>query len=96
MLWYSLEVPHQGASNKYPQHTFLLRNRKNILWVFPLIWSYTFHSYVYTFTCPSLALVAIFVKVFKSEFLTLLLLIMSCPVLANSIDPDQLASEEAN
>ena len=28
--------------------------------------------------------------------LTLLLLITSCPVLANSVDPDQLASEEAN
>ena len=28
--------------------------------------------------------------------LTLLLLNTSCPVLANSIDPDQLASEEAN
>ena len=28
--------------------------------------------------------------------LTLLLLITSCPVLANSVDPDQLASKEAN
>ena len=28
--------------------------------------------------------------------LTLLLLITTCPVLANSVDPDQLASEEAN
>ena len=28
--------------------------------------------------------------------LTLLLLNMTCPVLANSADPDQLASEEAN
>ena len=28
--------------------------------------------------------------------LTLLLLSMTCPVLANSVDPDQLASEEAN
>ena len=27
---------------------------------------------------------------------TLLLLNMTCPVLANSVDPDQLASEEAN
>ena len=30
------------------------------------------------------------------SFLTLLLLNMTCPVLANSVDPDQLASEEAN
>ena len=22
MLWYSLEVPHWGTSNKYPQHVF--------------------------------------------------------------------------
>ena len=29
-------------------------------------------------------------------FLTLLLLNMTCPVLANSVDPDRLASEEAN
>ena len=28
--------------------------------------------------------------------LTLLLLNTSCPILANSVDPDQLASEEAN
>ena len=28
--------------------------------------------------------------------LTLLLLYTTCPVLANSLDPDQLASEEAN
>ena len=32
----------------------------------------------------------------SSYFLTLLLLSMTCPVLANSVDPDQLASEEAN
>ena len=30
------------------------------------------------------------------DLLTLLLLNMTCPVLANSVDPDQLASEEAN
>ena len=27
---YSLEVPHQGASNGYPQHKFSCRNKKNI------------------------------------------------------------------
>ena len=32
----------------------------------------------------------------RSALLTLLLLNMTCPVLANSVDPDQLASEEAN
>ena len=30
MLWYSLEAPRQGASNEYPQHMFLSRNKKNI------------------------------------------------------------------
>ena len=30
------------------------------------------------------------------EILTLLLLNTTCPVLANNVDPDQLASEEAN
>ena len=32
MLWYSLEVPRRcrGASNEYPQHMFLSRNKKNI------------------------------------------------------------------
>ena len=32
MLWYSLEVPHQSASNEYPQLMFAFRNKKNILW----------------------------------------------------------------
>ena len=27
---YSLEAPHRGASNEYPQHMFLGRNKKNI------------------------------------------------------------------
>ena len=27
---YSLEAPHQGASNEYPQHMFLSRNKKTI------------------------------------------------------------------
>ena len=31
-----------------------------------------------------------------ADYLTLLLLNMTCPVLANSVDPDQLASEEAS
>ena len=30
MLWYSLEAPPRGASNEYPQHMFLLRNKKDI------------------------------------------------------------------
>ena len=30
MLWYSLEAPYWGASNEYPQHIFLSRNKKNI------------------------------------------------------------------
>ena len=30
MLWYSLEAPQRGASNEYPQHMFLSRNKKDI------------------------------------------------------------------
>ena len=37
---YSLEVPHWGASNEYPQHMFLWRSKKNNIWITPLIWSY--------------------------------------------------------
>ena len=35
MLWYSLEVPHQDASNEYPQHMFSSRNKKiiDIFWL---------------------------------------------------------------
>ena len=33
MLWYSLEVPQQGASNEYPEHMFSSRNKKNIMWI---------------------------------------------------------------
>ena len=46
MLWllirsgYSLEAPHRGASNEYPQHMFLWRNKKNIVWTSPPICSY--------------------------------------------------------
>ena len=36
MLWNSLEVPWQGASNKYPQHMFSYRNKKNIFLI-PLL-----------------------------------------------------------
>ena len=30
---YSLEAPHGGASNKYPQHMFSWRSKKNIIWI---------------------------------------------------------------
>ena len=29
----SLEAPHQGASDEYPQHTFLCRNKKKYFWL---------------------------------------------------------------
>ena len=38
----------------------------------------------------------IFASFYLELLLTLLLLSTTCPVLANSVDPDQLASEEAN
>ena len=33
ILWYSLEARHGGTSNEYPQHMFLWRNKKNIMWI---------------------------------------------------------------
>ena len=40
MLLYSLEAPHRGASNEYPQHMFLWRSKKNIMQIPPVICSY--------------------------------------------------------
>ena len=37
---YLLEAPHWGASYEYPQHMFSCRNKKSIIWIPPLIWSY--------------------------------------------------------
>ena len=36
-MWCSLEAPPRGSSNEYPQHMFLWRNRKNIIWIPALI-----------------------------------------------------------
>ena len=36
---YSLEAPHRGTSNEYPQHMFSWRNKKNI-YLPTLIWTY--------------------------------------------------------
>ena len=41
-------------------------------------------------------IVILLILIHRLNGLTLLLLNMTCPVLANSVDPDQLASEEAN
>ena len=30
---YSLEVPHRGTSNEYPQHMFSCRNKKILMWI---------------------------------------------------------------
>ena len=42
---YSLEAPHWGTSNEYPQHMFSWRNKKNILWIPPLIYSYVIYMF---------------------------------------------------
>ena len=36
MLW----VLIRGASNEYPQHMLSWRNKKNVVWILPLICSY--------------------------------------------------------
>ena len=41
---YSLEAPRRGASNGYPQHMFSWRNKKNTMWIPPLICSYGLYS----------------------------------------------------
>ena len=67
-----------------------LETESNYFLVTPLILSYDIQcslikTFVNTYTFFS-----------TLKFLTLLLLNTTCPVLANSVDPDQLASEEAN
>ena len=44
---YSLEVPHWGTSNEYPQAMFMRRNQKNIYLVSPIIKSYVNCKYSY-------------------------------------------------
>ena len=41
---YSLEAPQRGASSEYPQHLFS-RNKKNIMWIPPLICSYVWYDW---------------------------------------------------
>ena len=57
---YSLEAPHWGASNKYPQHMFSWRNKKNIYFQMKkhLIWRYRniyqcciFWCYAHDYVC---------------------------------------------
>ena len=101
-IWcgYSLEAFQQGASTEY-LHGFWWRNKKNIstfqLRKKCLIWRYVLpirmsilgnsNEYSQYMLCWSNK---------KMNILTLLLLNTTCPVLANSVDPDHLASEEAN
>ena len=40
MLWFSIEAPQRGTSNEYPQHMFLWRSKKNIMWIPAFIPSY--------------------------------------------------------
>ena len=82
-----LKLPQQGSSNKYPQSMFLSRNKKNN--VYPC--KPQFHYIKVGFKGVKIIKVC-----FCDGVLTLLLLITTCPALANSADPDQLASEEAN
>ena len=49
---YSLEAPRWGASNEYPQHMFLSRNKENIMWIPPLICSYAISQCICLIHCP--------------------------------------------
>ena len=44
MLWVLIRTPRRGASNEYPQHMYSARNKKNIMWIPPLICSYEFNE----------------------------------------------------
>ena len=44
MLW----VLIRGTSNEYPQHMLLWRNKKNIMWISPLICSNEYSQHVST------------------------------------------------
>ena len=44
---YPLEVPHQGASNEYPQHMFSWRNKKKIDLAIPYLERYSLYSWCY-------------------------------------------------
>ena len=80
---YSLEAPLWGASNEYPQQVFMEKKIRNMntFWLKKHL------------TCIQTSL---FNYMWLHLKLTLTLLKTTCPVLANSVDPDQLASEEAN
>ena len=41
MLWHSLEAPHRGTSNEYPQHVFVEKEEKYYVDTL-FIWSYAF------------------------------------------------------
>ena len=61
------------------------------------IWDINLMStHIYLDTYHILSDVSYLQTAFVLQILTLLLLNMTCLVLANSVDPDQLASEEAN
>ena len=51
---YSLEVPHWGMSNKYQQHMFLWRNKKNIYLDNPLIYSCVYFFWSWGFFAPTI------------------------------------------
>ena len=44
---YSLEAHWWGASNEYPQHMFSSRNKKNVIWIPPLIWHYAVPQHIW-------------------------------------------------
>ena len=62
-------------------------------WILEYVNTSAYFKYVLWLTLTEWQIVQLLTKLL---LLTLFLLNMTCPVLANSADPDQLASEEAN
>ena len=83
MLWVLIRSASTGGSNEYPQHMFSWRNKKNIMWIPPLICSYVVSDADMVFTSSS--------TLFNCQSQLYHLLVILKAIFANSVDPDQTA-----
>ena len=90
---YLLEAPHRGTSNEYPQHMFLGRNKKRIMWIPPLELSFS-HKYSDTLTFV-FTFYHTYQKILKKSIRLLDKLSNICNGMAISKDPDQTAPTRA-
>ena len=95
---YSLEVPHWGTSNEYPQHRFFREIIKNISLDTPIILGHETDSVFFSYLKPlkrqeqlhmKMSSVYVICWIFLQTFQTYF-----C-IQANSVDPDQTAPKGA-